>query len=771
MKRLLKHLKKITKIEYLIAQPMRLLDWFLLKLIRYSGYVIYYPTWIWRNKSLRNGIMWLAILSLLIVEFFGLAVLIGLYTQAGRFMFAAMFMLLQFAALFFFLSSTKNIETIPGDKGLVNFKKDYFGNQYLVDAVRQSIGLMAQENKGKLDALGAEPIHGMLLTGPPGTGKSLLVQCLAYDIDAAFIGMSGTDFKAMFFGVAEMKVMRTASKAQNKADEYGSCVIPETLILTDDLRWVRANTLKTGDKILGFDELPTKSSGKRRLRIGTIEAAKPDIDELVTIITDKGEITVTKNHPFLAHTMRGAAGTLSWTNAADLKIGQTIKHLVEPWESETGDTWLAGMLDGEGDLSYGGKGAHSHDVGLTQVAGPILDRAKVLEIRPQPRGNIIRLQTDINTYIADGFISHNCLVFIDEIDSIGQSRGGVEGQQPQQGTTGGIMGAGSGVLSKLLTVMDGTKELHLRKQIENYIRKFFGYQEITQGQVIWLGATNRLNVLDPALIRPGRLDQIIQVDPPDRGSRRQIIKGYLNKIEHDDSIDIDRLTMDTQGVTPAQLANSIQRGAARFTIADKRTKISMNDIEEALQQDLVGLKNPIAEFDPLQKEQVATHEAGHALISHLLLPSKRVTTISIIRRGKGILGYMRDVSSVEVYSRPLEELFATIQVLWAGHVATDLLMNKPWSGASKDIEYIQNLKQVLAQHGQFAGQIPLDATQPWASRDIRIAADAYDKKAQIGTRKLLVEHKTTLEALRDALIDKDELNSQEVYAILEENKL
>ncbi len=583
------HIKRITRPDYVMAQPMRFIDFSIMRIIRYISHGVYYPAWMWRNRSLRNGLMWFAIGSLLVIEFFGLAAFFSLISTAGQFVFAAVFMIAQFAFLFFFLSSTKNIETVPGDVGLVSFAKDYFGNQFLVDAVMQTVSLMTKKNRARLDALGAEPINGLMLVGPPGTGKTLLAQCLAYEIDAAFIGMSGTDFQAMFIGVGPMKVMRTAAKAQNKADEYGSCI-----------------------------------------------------------------------------------------------------------------------------------------------------------------------------------------VFIDEIDAIGQSRGGVEGEQnqPQGGAAGGMFGGGGlGVLSKLLTVMDGTKDLHLRKKIENYMRAFFGYEEITQGQVLWMGATNRPSSLDPALIRPGRIDQMIQVDPPDKGSRRKIVDGYLGKIVHDDTVDAERLTEDTQGVTPADLANAIQRGSARFTIMDDRDAISMHDIEEALQQSLVGLANPISEFDPKQKEQVASHESGHALMSHLLLPWRRITTVSIIRRGKGILGYMRDVSSVEVYAQPFEHLLALIQVGWAGDIATEVLMGERWTGASGDLQMIENLKKVLASHGVFAGKVPLDGMDIYADPDIEAAASAYDLRAQEGTRKLLDENREVLEALRDALIETDELNSEEVYDIFKEHGL
>ena len=477
-------LKKIFDPKKIIAIPMNIVDKTIISAISIISIIIYAPVWLWKHKSLRNVLFWASILCLLIAEFFGLAALFGLVSQVARFAMAMIFMVAQFAFLFFFLSSTKNIETVPGDKGLVSFDGDYFGNEYLVESIKEWVSLMSRDGQVELKKLGAKPINGLLLIGPPGTGKTLLAQCLATSTDSAFIGMSGTDFQAMFIGVGPMKVMRTKTKAQQKADQYGSCI-----------------------------------------------------------------------------------------------------------------------------------------------------------------------------------------VFIDEIDAIGGSRGGVEGEknQPQGGAAGGLFGGGGlGVLSKLLTVMDETKELTLRRQIVNKMRGWYGYEPVTQGQVLWMGATNRPTALDPALTRPGRIDKMIRVDPPDRESRKKIIQGYLNKIVHDDSVDVDRLTDDLQGVTPAQISSSIERSAARYTINDKRDKISMRDIEEAFQEDIVGLANPITNFAPRQKEQVAVHEAGHAVASHILFPQKRITTVSIIRRGSGDLGYMRDGEQEEIYAKTkaiVQELKAELPYL------------------------------------------------------------------------------------------------------------
>lgn len=556
------------------------------KVIEWISLPISIVAWFWRHKSILNILKWVTIFSLLVLYYLGIATLIGIFSFAGRLAYAAVFMIAQFAFLFAFLSSTKNIESVPGDKGLVNFKDDYFGNAYLVDSVRQWVGLMTPDGREKLDAMGSEAISGIMLTGEPGTGKTLLAMCLASDGNMAFIGISGTDFQAMFIGVGPMKVKSISRKGKKWAREYGSCII-----------------------------------------------------------------------------------------------------------------------------------------------------------------------------------------FIDEADAVGGNRGGVAGDknQPQGGGMGGGMfgGGGLGVLSTLLTEMDGTKEIGLRDEIQNKIRRWFGIPDIDLGVVLWMGATNRPDALDPAFVRPGRIDKIVPVDRPDNDSRKLIIEGYLRKVKHDDTVNVEALTYTTQGVTPAKISSAIQRGAARHAIYDGRTEISQKDIEAALQEDIFGLTNPIQGLAKEQEYQIAIHEAGHAVVSAILRPWKRITNVSIIRRGSGVLGYMRDVETEEVYSMPLSRMAATIQVLLAGHVATELILGEPWTGASSDIQHVQRVMLSMAMHGEFS-TIPFKIGDPFEDKKIKLAGDVYIEETVLGTRQLLDENREFLLRLADELMEHKELSSLEFYAIADD---
>jgi len=560
--------------------PTRLL----IKLIDILSYPLWVTDFLRRHATIRNVLFWGIAAGILIAINFGLAALLGILSMVARFAFAGMFMIFQFVVLFSFLSSTKTIETYPGDKGAFSFEKDYFGQEYLVHAVRQWVESLTREGKTKLEAMGAEPIHGIMLEGPPGTGKSLLAQCLATDSKSAFFGTSGADFQAMFIGVGPMKVMRMYAKARAAARQYGSA-----------------------------------------------------------------------------------------------------------------------------------------------------------------------------------------LVFIDEIDAIGGNRGGVSRNQPVAGgMAGGLFGGGGlGVLSKLLTELDGTKEIGRRDRIRNRARVWFGLPELYQGLVLTIGATNRFDALDPALVRPGRIDKIIRVDPPDRGSRRKIIEGYLGKVKHDDSVNVDNLTDDTQGVSPAQLASSIQRSAPRYAINDGREHIRQSDIEAALQEDLVGLKNPIVDFDPAQKKQVAYHEAGHALVSYLEMPDRRITHVSIIRRGSGVLGYMRDVEAKEVYAMPLSYFVKHIKIASAGHIATDIALGEPWTGASTDFDHVRFYMTQLALLGHFGG-IPFDRNEPFSAKATKEKADEEQQRWLRETYELVQKNRPALDRLAEALLEREELTSEETYAILKE---
>ena len=235
-------------------------------------------------------------------------------------------------------------------------------------------------------------------------------------------------------------------------------------------------------------------------------------------------------------------------------------------------------------------------------------------------------------------------------------------------------------------------------------------------------------------------------------------------MRHDDSIVVDELVEDTGGVTPAQIASAIQRSAPRHAINDGRDHITIRDIEAAFQEDLVGLRNPISDFDPEQEYQVAVHEAGHAIASYVLRPERRITNVSIVRRGSGVLGYVRDVEQKEIYSIPLKRLAANIMVSIAGHIATEMILGEPWSGADSDFNHVRFYLERLRDLGEFGG-IPFEPG--WASTRIKERADTWLQNAIKGTRNVLDENRELLLVVADALVERKELSRADFYDLVE----
>ena len=332
------------------------------------------------------------------------------------------------------------------------------------------------------------------------------------------------------------------------------------------------------------------------------------------------------------------------------------------------------------------------------------------------------------------------------------------------GMAGG--GAGMGVLSRLLTVMDGVTEISKRDEIQNRMRTWFGIPAIEQGVVLFIGATNRPDVLDSALVRPGRFDRRISIGKPDKHTRRALFEGYLKKVKHA-PMNIDELVADTDGVSHAFIASAIEKDAARLAIFDGRKEITQRDIERAIEENIVGMANPIKDMMPAQRRQVAVHEAGHALLMHLVRPGKRIAGASIIRRSGGILGYVRDVEKDEIFARPLSAYTADIMVSLAGHEAVRLVLGEEWTGATYDFRNVQIRLRALAVHGYFAdGMIPFDVNNPFEHPAIKESADRFAHECRLKTQELLKKHRPTLDLLTNALLEKSELTSSELEVLL-----
>lgn len=368
-----------------------------------------------------------------------------------------------------------------------------------------------------------------------------------------------------------------------------------------------------------------------------------------------------------------------------------------------------------------------------------------------------------------------CIAYIDEIDAVGQSRGGVMGGGAMGGM-GGMMGGFSGALTRLLYEMDGIEDKAWWEKLRDRWFRFIGKEPLTQRtwHVLFMGSTNRPDVLDAALLRPGRFDQKIRVDPPDKTGRREVIKGYLRKVKHDETINIEAIVEDTPHATPAEIAAAITKDAVRIALFNGRDRIAQRDIDKALQEQDSGIPQPIEELDPEQRRQIAYHEAGHAVAVHYVTPEKRIVRVTIVRHSES-LGYVLPVDRVEVYAAPLRRLASEIIVAMAGHVATKLFMGEYWTGAAggfgSDFSKIRMRIWQLYQLGYFGP--PVMGMENTGSSAIPGHAmplvEKFWKVLEDQTEELLTQHLAEVDAIARALLERSELSHDEVIALLKDN--
>ena len=367
-----------------------------------------------------------------------------------------------------------------------------------------------------------------------------------------------------------------------------------------------------------------------------------------------------------------------------------------------------------------------------------------------------------------------CIAYIDEIDAVGQSRGGVQGANGMAGGgMGGMMGGGTGALTRLLYEMDGVDQRSLKERL---IAKFYQLRgkkpPARNWHVLYMGSTNRPDVLDPALTRPGRFDQMIEVALPDRSGRRAIVEGYLSTIRHDDSVDVEAIVANTPGASPAQMMAALTKDTVRIALFEHRNVVTQRDIDRALIHQMAGMENPIEEMDPEQRRSIAVHEAGHAVVVHYVLPEKRIGHLTILARGQA-LGFMLPLDEVEQYSYPLRRITADIMVALGGHAAVRIVYGEEWTGAYSDYRQARARFRHLYTLGFFGPPTGWVAnlndglgSQPGAPPPEvnRLWQDLEDR-----TERLLRDHRDELMALTDALLEHNELNTREVLAILGPN--
>ena len=262
-----------------------------------------------------------------------------------------------------------------------------------------------------------------------------------------------------------------------------------------------------------------------------------------------------------------------------------------------------------------------------------------------------------------------CIVFIDEIDAIGRQRSsaGIGGNDEREQT-----------LNQLLVEMDGFD---------------------SRSGVIILAATNRAEILDPALLRPGRFDRQVLVDKPDLEGRLAILKVHSRNLKMAPNVDLRKIAQASAGLAGADLAN-ICNEAALMAVRAKRERVLQEDFEEAIEKSIAGLERKSRVMNQSERERVAYHETGHALTAYLTKGSSPVSKISIVPRGFGALGYTLQVPTEDRFLLSQDELIGSIDVLLGGRAAEEVTFNSISTGASNDISRASDqVRKMICEYG------------------------------------------------------------------------
>tara|TARA_Y100001968_G_scaffold332077_1_gene388965 strand:+ start:563 stop:2440 length:1878 start_codon:yes stop_codon:yes gene_type:complete len=355
-----------------------------------------------------------------------------------------------------------------------------------------------------------------------------------------------------------------------------------------------------------------------------------------------------------------------------------------------------------------------------------------------------------------------CIIFIDELDAIGKSRSG------SMGVVGGN-DEREQTLNQLLTEMDGFTS--------------------TDKPVIVLAATNQPEVLDAALLRPGRFDRQVLVDRPDLSGRKTILEIYVKKVKLAEGVDLDRIAQATSGFAGADLANMVNE-AALLAARGKRNKVEQSDLNESIERVVAGLEKKSRVLQEDEKKIVAYHEVGHAIVGHLMPGGSKVAKISIVPRGMSALGYTLQLPSEERFLNSKEDLTGQIATLLGGRSAEEIVFGKITTGASNDLQRATDLaEQMVGTYGMSDILGPLaydkqgggnflggnnnprrsvsDATAQAIDQEVRGLVDDAHENAL----KILRENLSLLEQISQQILEKEVIEGDELKSLLDNSVL
>ncbi|MGH2955872.1 MAG: ATP-dependent zinc metalloprotease FtsH [Solirubrobacterales bacterium] len=347
-----------------------------------------------------------------------------------------------------------------------------------------------------------------------------------------------------------------------------------------------------------------------------------------------------------------------------------------------------------------------------------------------------------------------CIIFMDEIDAVGRHRGaGMGGGHDEREQT----------LNQLLVEMDGFE---------------------MKDNIILIAATNRPDILDPALLRPGRFDRQIVVDRPDRKGRKQILEVHTRGKPLAQEIDLDALAGQTPGFTGADLANLINE-AALLTARSNKREITMHELEEGIMRVIAGPEKKSRVMSEKERLVTAYHELGHAIVGHRLPNCDPVHKVSIISRGQA-LGYTISLPTEDKFLTTRAELSDTMAMTLGGRAAEEIVFGEITTGASNDLEKVtETAKQMVMRFGMSERLGPRvfghDRGQPFLGREFSSEPDYSDEiareiddeirriveEAHQTSKDILSEHRKQLDTVSKILLERETIEAEQFIALLE----
>jgi cell division protease FtsH len=351
------------------------------------------------------------------------------------------------------------------------------------------------------------------------------------------------------------------------------------------------------------------------------------------------------------------------------------------------------------------------------------------------------------------------IVFIDEIDAIGKSR-----------ANAGMMGGNDEreqTLNQLLAEMDGF--------------------DSDQAPVIVLAATNRPEVLDPALLRPGRFDRQVLVDKPDFKGRVEILEVHIKGYKLSKDVDLEDIARLTAGLAGADLANIVNE-AALLAGRNNKKEVTPEDFKESVERQIAGLEKKSRRISPKEKKIVAYHESGHALIAEITKGAKRVSKVSIIPRGLAALGYTLNTPEENKYLMQKHELVAEVDVLLGGRAAEDVFIGEISTGAGNDLERATDIIKAMASiygMSEIAGLMVLSKQRNAFLGGGQSSSDYSEKMAEDldgyiknllddrykHVKNMLAEYKDAIEDMVEILFEKETIDGSVVVDIIKEYEI